>query len=458
MHARDRGRPRAWLRAVVACAALALVLGLPACAGPGLASRSHAARAEWQASAVPAVREGDGDPFAGAAELSREALVGAVLERNPSIRAARHAWKAALERYPQVTALEDPMLGLGTAPLSFGSDEVDDAGRIDVSQRLPFPGKLALRGEAALAEAEAASQDHAAVRLRLAGMASRLFDEYVLAIRSLEINAEHLALLEELQQIARVRYEAGEAAHQDPIQAEVELTHAIHRQVEFEANRRVVAQQIAALLHWPSEGELPPPARAPAPGAIATPPDRLVDEAFGSRPELAAAAARVAAEQARLDLARRDYLPDFTLAGAYDTLWQERDLQPFVGVQLNVPLQLGRRKAAVEEARARLEQARDLRLAEEDEVRLGVRSGVDRLAEAQHLVHLMRDRLLPAARDHVEAARSGFEAGRNDFPVLIESERNLLDVELGYEESLAGLGRRRAELDRALGRIPGLGW
>jgi outer membrane protein TolC len=73
-------------------------------------------------------------------------------------------------------------------------------------------------------------------------------------------------------------------------------------------------------------------------------------------------------------------------------------------------------------------------------------------------VRLFRDRLLPAARDQVGAARSGFETGRNSFLALIDAERNLRNVELGYEEALASLGHRRAELDRALGRIPGLTW
>jgi len=66
--------------------------------------------------------------------------------------------------------------------------------------------------------------------------------------------------------------------------------------------------------------------------------------------------------------------------------------------------------------------------------------------------------LVPAARDQVQAARSGFETGTNSFLALIDAERNLLNVELGHEEALANLGRRRAELDRALGRIPGVGW
>ena len=64
------------------------------------------------------------------------------------------------------------MLGAGLAPLSIGSSEVNDATRFELSQKLPFFGKRRLRGEAALGEAEAAAHDFAAVRLRLAAMAS----------------------------------------------------------------------------------------------------------------------------------------------------------------------------------------------------------------------------------------------------------------------------------------------
>lgn len=438
---------------------LLVLLATSACttAGP---TRYQALRDDWQRSERPTrSSRTDEDLFPDASFLERPALVEQVLDRNPTVRAARFAWRAALARYPQVTALDDPILGVGLAPRSIGSSRVNDAPKFDLSQKLPFPGKLRLRGQAALGEAEAMSHDYAAVRLRLATMASQLYDDYYLAARSLEINAEHIALLEEFQRIATARYEAGEAAQQDPIQAEVQRTHAIHREVVLETARQITAEQINALLHRsPTAALPPPPRRAAIPVTPLADADDLTANALEERPELAAAASRVRAEESRVSLARREYFPDFTVVGSYNELWQEEDLQPFVGLQLNVPLQLGRRKAAVDEAKARLEAARSEHLAIEDEVRLGVQSGVDRLKEARHVERLYRDLLLPAARDQVGAARSGFETGRNSFLALIDAERNLLEVELGYEEALANLGRRRAELDRARGRVPGIGW
>ncbi len=162
------------------------------------------------------------------------------------------------------------------------------------------------------------------------------------------------------------------------------------------------------------------------------------------------------AGEAVVSVARREFFPDLTLAGSYNELWQESDLQPFVGITINLPLRIGRRRAALEEAKARLERARSERTAVEDDVRFGVQSGVDRLREARHVMRLFEERLLPAARDQVEAARAGFETGRNSFLALIDAERNLLNAELGLEESRTDVSRRRAELDRALGRVPGL--
>src|SRR5262245_9475100 len=191
---------------------------LVSCAGPSLTTRHRELEDAWSRSAP--VRPAGDDPLAGQTTLDRQAFVATVLARNPSIEAARWAWRAALARYPQETSLEDPTLEYSLAPASVGSSRVDTGQRVALSQALPFPGKLELRGEIALAEAEASASDYDAVRLRLATLASLLFDELYLVERKLTINDAHRALLAELREIAVARYEAGSAAQQDPLEAE----------------------------------------------------------------------------------------------------------------------------------------------------------------------------------------------------------------------------------------------
>ena len=51
--------------------------------------------------------------------------------------------------------------------------------------------------------------------------------------------------------------------------------------------------------------------------------------------------------------------------------------------------------------------------------------------------------------------RTGFESGEVSFLAVVEAEKNLRSVELAYEEALTDRHRRRADLERALGRLPG---
>ena len=120
--------------------------------------------------------------------LERAAFVRAVLQRNPSIEAARLGWRAALARARQAGALEDPMIDLGVAPLSIGSAEAPFGFAASLSQKLPWFGKRALESAASAAQAEAVASDYEAVKRELALSAVLLYQQYFIAVRSLEIN------------------------------------------------------------------------------------------------------------------------------------------------------------------------------------------------------------------------------------------------------------------------------
>ena len=244
------------------CAAVWLFLACAGCASGQQVERYRAERGELERARASAASAAPDDPFAGATELSRNELIERVLARNPGLDAAREAWQAALARYPQATALADPMFGYGVRPRSFGSDEVDDAQDFELSQALPFPGKRGLRGEMALASADAAGEDVAAERVRLAALASTLFDAYWLAERALETNAQHLVLLEELRAAALTRYAAGTSSRESVLAAETEHAMLLHSEIELAAERRIVVERINTLLHRAPELPLPPPPRA----------------------------------------------------------------------------------------------------------------------------------------------------------------------------------------------------
>jgi cobalt-zinc-cadmium efflux system outer membrane protein len=390
--------------------------------------------------------------------LARATYVRTVLHRNPTIESARQGWRAAVARVRQSGAFEDPMVALEIAPLSIGSSNARLGYTAMISQRLPWPGKLSLDASVARAEADAMKSDFEATRRELALTAALLYDEYFVAARSLEINAQHVALMRELKAGALAQFESGRSSAQDPLQAEAELTHMEHDAVILASQRDIAVAQMNELLHRSPELPLPPP---PHDLPVSVTPDarnsaHLADDAVGRRTEIAAMRSHARAEQARADRAAKDSYPDVAVSTSYNSMWDTPEHRWMIGLSLNLPLQVGRRAGAVEEAnaaRARFD-SEAVRLT--DKARTEVVVAVKRLEEAAHVLHLYEERLIPVARDQVDAARAGFITSRNDFVAVVGAEKNLRSVELDYQMMRADFDKRRAELDNARGRIPGL--
>ena len=80
-------------------------------------------------------------------------------------------------------------------------------------------------------------------------------------------------------------------------------------------------------------------------------------------------------EEANLALACKEYCPDLSIVAKYDGFMPD-EMKPQVGMELNVPLQRGRRSAAVREASERLQQRRAEFQDRFDQVQLEVQSAL----------------------------------------------------------------------------------
>jgi outer membrane protein TolC len=386
-------------------------------------------------------------------ELSIETLVDHVLARNPTLAQMTAAWQAASARYAQATSLDDPMFGTVIGPASIGSNDVEFAYRVEASQKLPFCGKLRLRGEAATAESAAAHSDLDDMRLQLIESAKSAFYDYYLVYRALAVNEESLQLLRDTRRTAEDRFRTGLSLQQDVLQADVEIGRQQQRTLALERMRRVVQARLNTLMHFVPDRPLPrPPSTMELAGTL---PDVTVlrEQAVGQRPDLRALADRIEADRALLGLAYKEYGPDFEVMAAYDAFWQpeERDLRPMVGVRLNVPIRQQRRNAAVAEMRARLGQRSAELASRTDQVNLQVQEAYERVIESERAVRLFNDTILPAATENVNAARSSYIAARISLMSLIDAQRSLVDLRDGYYETMAEYYRRRATLERVIG-------
>jgi cobalt-zinc-cadmium efflux system outer membrane protein len=388
-----------------------------------------------------------------ASELSVEALVEQVLGRNPSLAEMVAAFQAASARYPQAVALEDPMLTAWFGPGSIGSRDVGFAYRLELSQKYPFPGKRSVRGQGALAEASAAGRDVDDMRLQLVEMARSAFAAYFLAERALEVNAVNLRLLGEFRENAFTRFKTGLVPEQDVFQAEVEIGRQRERQVTLERMRQVAVARINTLLHLPPDSPLAPTPKELRPAAPSPEVQELRAQALSRRPDLQALADRLAADQAALVLAQKEFYPDFELMAAYDRFWQgmDRDLAPQVALRLNLPVWNSKRWAAVAEAQAKVAQRRAELDRQVDQVNFQVQEAHEQLRESEKIVRLYDETILRAAEQNVKAAQSAYVTGKIPFLSLIEAQRNHAMLRDRYYETIADYFRRWAALERAVG-------
>ncbi len=390
-------------------------------------------------------------PLAGQTQLDLAALRHAVLQRNPTITAMQHAWQAAVERRPQISSLDDPMFSYALAPATIGSNRLDFGQRFELSQRFPWPGTLRLRGEVAQSEAQAASEDLHTVRLQLIEATQHAFYDYYFVERAIDINRVNQDLLLEFQRTAEFRYAAGLVPKQEVLQAEVEHQHLAHRGIVLDRTRVVTVARLNTLLNLPPENTLPPPPHE-LPGVQSLPGmETLRAAAVQHRPELRSLALQVEARNADVKLAQLDYFPSVTVSGGYNSLWQEDDLRPIVGVSLNFPLQLNRQKAAVREAQAKERQARARLEEQRARVFFEVSQATENVRENAHVVQLYASSIVPAAEENLTAARSDYETGITDFLILITADKALMLAELSYHQALANYHKGRTQLERAAG-------
>ena len=448
-------KPRIREQSVVAPSTPVASAPKPQNVAPAAAARAAVATAQGRLPAVAPSTTVEKVVYLGEKELSLPELLREVEARNPSVQAMIFAWQAMAQRYPQAISLDDPMFMTMMAPASFGSNQVESAYILQGSQKVPWFGKRPARGQAAQAEASAAYHDIGDTRLQIAQLTRGAFYDYYIVEREADLVEKNGGVMRELRDTAQSKYENNQVTQQDVLQADVELATTERRQIEIQRMRRVAIARINTLLRRDPGDSLPPAPRSLSiEGAL---PDvaQLQQTAIVQRPDLAALAARVRAEESALNLAFRQYYPDAEFFGRYDSFWQpastQSDLRGQVGFNMNVPIYRAKLQAAVCEARFRLSQRRAEYQQRQLDIQYEVEAAFASVQESSQAAELYSKKFLPFAQQNLDVARANYDVGKTTFQSLAQAQRQLIDVQEKYQQALADYHRRRADLDRAVG-------
>jgi cobalt-zinc-cadmium efflux system outer membrane protein len=377
--------------------------------------------------------------------MTAEDLASWVLEANPGLAALQAAADAAAYRIEPAGSLDDPMLSYGVAPLTAGANRSLNQ-KVDISQKLPWPGTLAARESAARHDAVAAERDVDGLRLRVAAQAKSAWAEWQFVAAALDIHRFTQALLDELIATARTRYAAGRALKQDVLHAELERAALDNHLLRLLRQRATVQARINALLNRAPDAPLP----AAAPVSLqATPPplEALQPLALARHPELLRLDAETAASENRITLAEKAFLPDVQVGVSYNSLWDETDKRPVFGVSINVPLDRGKRRSDLDRARAETRRTRFSLSERRAGLLAALATARAAVVETQASVNLYRDELVPLAAEYLGAAIADYQSGAGAFLNVITAEQRKLETDLDLARARADYVGRLAELE-----------
>src|SRR6266853_2910495 len=149
---------------------------------------------------------------------------------NPQIAAARQGWEAAKQIPSQVSTLPDPQftaqqVSVGSPRPFAGYTNSDFAYfGLGISQDIPYPGKLQLRGEIAKRDADVVQQQLKTVRRSVLANVKSAYFRLAYLSKTLGILESDGQLLEQVEMAADARYRSGMGNQHDLLQAQLERT------------------------------------------------------------------------------------------------------------------------------------------------------------------------------------------------------------------------------------------
>jgi outer membrane protein TolC len=387
-------------------------------------------------------------PFLGLPDLIQEALA-----RNPEIVVARKQWEASSHRIAQARALEDPTLSVQwwNVPESFNLGQSGNT-IIGLSQKFPFPGKLALKEEVASRSAEMTEQALRARERDLIARVKRAYYDLFLAHKAIQIHHEQIALLRQFVESTIAKFRTGKGSQVDVLKAQVELS-MLHQQLPVLEQRHDTAQgTVNTLLNRDPRFPLGRP-HEPREARFDKDLDELFQLAVKARPELKAAGLAVQRNEQSHALAQRQYYPDFNVAFQRFQNFQAKDGFGAV-VSVNVPFAFWTKPkydAAVHEAAAGIAAAQADHQALENLTRFQIRDLLAQVRASWEVAVLYRTTVLPQAEESITAAQAGYRTGRTSFLDLIEADRALRGFQLAYWRALVERESRLAEVEQVVG-------
>lgn len=395
----------------------------------------------------------------GAAEpetLTLRQLAQELRARNAQFIQAEQERQQIEARIPQALAWDQPMIGMEQAPVPSNPANINRSQGMSyrLTQTMSFPGKKRLAADILEAEAGSAGAQIDGLYVDLLAELKRQYYQLLALQQQAEINRNTLERLNQVKQVAKVRYANNAAAFVDYMNAQVAQGSAENDVYQTQRQIEQTQQGLNTLI-----GRNPTQALTvavePLEALNLRPLTELIHASQGQHPNLRNSAYRIQAARKNLDLAKKAYYPDMQVI-----LTKNSNHPPYglagneYGVEVDLILPtwfFEREKAGVSEANAGVISAQAGAELAWRQVQLEIANAYSQIQQVLKEKELLQQRRLPEAQAAYRLALNSYANNAGDFNGLLLAQQNLRDTELSAAWVDSALQQAKAALDAAMG-------
>lgn len=390
-------------------------------------------------------------------KMNLKALLEEAETQNPQIQAARSRWKSVQDTIEARRALPDPQLSYTYFVESVETRVGPQRHIVGARQKFPFYGKRDLRAEIASKEAQTLMAVYEAVKQEVSRNVKKRFYDLFYITKSIDITENEKEILQRFERIARTKYETGKGSQQNILKVHVEISRLKDKLLTLNNRKDTLRTLLNTLLNRPADAPMGKPEQ-PYLRQFSYIRGQLLRMAREHRPELKAGVSQIEQSDKALNLAKKDYYPDFTIGANYI----ENDDGPLsvsdngkdafnVMVSINIPIWKTKLSAQVASATKMIQSRKARYQAILNQTDFEVTDAYLKVQTARDKFQLYQNVLFPQAEQSLRSAEAGYINGIVNFLDLLDAERVLLQIQFGYWKAYADYLKHIADMERVVG-------
>jgi outer membrane protein, heavy metal efflux system len=394
-----------------------------------------------------------------AMEITIPELVLYAYDNNPEILAAKQAWKSISEKYGIVTGYPDPEISVTYYPKPIETRVGPQDWNATISQVVPFPGKLSKAGEVAEVEAQIAKLNLDTAVRNITTSISQSYHELFYIQEARKIAQHNANLLDMLIKYAETTYDQNRTFFFDVVKSQSDIAQLSYDIILLDEQELSEITKLNALLNRPPDAPLGKAKNIEVRPLLYSM-NELYDIAAKNREEIRVAQAEIKKAEAQADLAGYENLPEFKVGFFYAGIGEpdvdlpaKETTEDAYGVQfgMSIPLWFGKNTSRTAEAKASVQKAKAMKSNVLNQTYTQIRTLYLKVANAERLITLYKEKMIPQALESAEKAEAWFKEGKGNFSDFVEAQKAAYNFQLSLARAQADYGINLAELEQVVG-------